>query len=119
MSVWAPWAADSGWYWQMFDAGAAANANLVGIFAGRPARALGAAFSGVGIYTSPPGNGRGRQAGLTVQSYRRSADGRVFPRTRFQWGLFLGTNADLAPPDQVQAVNRQMNLHAGISLARI
>ena len=119
MSVWDPWAFDSGWYWQMFDVRAPANANLVGIFAGRPSRALGAAFSGVGIYTSQPGNGRGRQAGLTVQSYRRSADGRVSPQTRFQWGLFLGTKADLAPPDQVQPVNRQMNLHAGISLAKI
>jgi len=119
MSVWDPWAADTGWYWQLFDEQAPAHANLLGIFAGRASRALGAAFSGVGIYTSLPGNGKGRQAGLTVQSYRRSADGRVFPRTRFQWGLFLGTKADLAPPDQVQPVNRQMNLHAGVGLAKI
>jgi len=37
MAVWDPWAFDTGWYWQMFDAGAPASANLLGIFAGRVA----------------------------------------------------------------------------------
>ena len=119
MAVWDPWAFDTGWYWQMFDAGAPASANLLGIFAGRASRAVGAAFSGAGIYTRPGKDGKDRQAGVTIQSYRRSADARVFPRTRFQWGMFLGTKADLAPPDQVQNVNRQMNRHAGISLAKV
>ncbi len=119
MAVWDPWVFDSGWYWQMFDGRAPASANLLGIFAGRASRALGAAFSGVGIYTRPGNDGRDRQAGVMIQSYRRSADARVFPRTRFQWGIFLGTKADLGSPDQVQNVNRQMNLHAGISLAKV
>lgn len=119
MAVWDPWVYDGGWYWQMFDARGPARANLVGIFAGRASRALGAASSGVGIYTNPARDGSGRQAGLTIQSHRRSADARVFPRTRFQWGLFLGTNADLAPPEQIQPVNRQMNLYAGFGLTKI
>ncbi len=55
MSVWDPWAFNTGWYWQIFDTNAAVNGNLFGIFAGKPSRALGASASGVGIANGPLG----------------------------------------------------------------
>ncbi len=120
MAVWDPWAFDSGWYWQMYDANAPAESNLIGIFAGRPSRALGAAFSGVGIYTLPAREENPPQAGIMFQSYRRSADARIFPRSRFQWGLFLGLKGqDLLDPTEVQPINRQMNLHGGVNLNKL
>src|SRR5262249_13504496 len=61
--------------------------------------------------------------------YRRSADGRLFPRSRFQWGLFVGTKGDdaweqLSPgrakdPPEVRPINLQMNLHGGFNLNKI
>jgi hypothetical protein len=35
LAVWDPWAFDSGWYWQAFNAGAGETANLVGMFDGQ------------------------------------------------------------------------------------
>ena len=120
LAVWDPWAYDSGWYWQMYDAGAPAESNLVGIYAGRASRALGAAFGGAGIYTVPAGDRGPAQAGVMVQSYRRSADARILPRSRFQWGLFLGVKGqDLRDPKEIQPVNVQMNLHGGVNLNKI
>ena len=120
MAVWDPWAFDTGWYWVMFDTNAPPAANVVGIFAGRASRALGAHCSGTGLYTLPAGEGAKPQAGFTVSSARRGADGRVAPRSRYQWGLFVGTRGeDMAPPDKVQPINRQMNLYAGIGLAKV
>lgn len=121
LAVWDPWCFDSGWYWQMYDAGAGPDAKLVGIFAGRASRAVGAAASGTGIWTAPPAAPGGRpRAGITVESHRRSADARVFPRSRFQWGLFVGTvGDDLKPPQETQPVNRQMNYWGGVGLGKL
>ncbi len=120
MAIWDPWVYDSGWYWQAFDAGADEDSNLIGIFAGPASRAIGAAFSGVGFWTTPAGDDEPRGFGITMQSYRRSADARTFPRSRFCWGLFVGTRGgDLKPPTEIQPIARQMNLHAGINLDKI
>ncbi len=53
LAVWDIWIANSGWYWQLFNTNAPADANIIGIFAGPPARAWGAANSGVGIVSGP------------------------------------------------------------------
>ncbi len=117
MSVWDPWAFDTGWYWQMYDAQAAPNSNLVGIFAGKASRALGAGFSGTGLYTRPAEGNGPPQAGIAIQSYRRGADNSIYPRSRFQWGLFLGVrDQDLRDAREIQPINLQMNLHGGVSL---
>lgn len=76
------------------------------MFAGRASRTLGAAWSGVQVITRPAADGRPPQAGLRVECNRRAPDARVFPHVRFQWGLFVGTRADLVPPDQVQEMRR-------------
>jgi len=116
MAVWDPWIFDSGWYWQFYNAQAPDTANLVGIFAGPPSRALGAVASGVGLFTKP----EPRQAGITVAINRMCADARWWPRVRFAWGLFLGVKGqDLKPPTEIQPINRQMNVHAGINLNKV
>jgi len=121
MAVWDPWAVDSGWYWMMYDAKAEESRNLLGIFAGRASRALGAASSGAGFYTGPsPKEGGDPVAGIEFQINRRSPSARVVPRVRLAWGIFVGTTGeDLAPPDQVQPIARQMNLHGGVNLNKI
>jgi len=120
MAVWDPWVFDSGWYWQAFDAAAAADGNLLGIFAGRASRAIGAHFSGVGLYTLPAPEGGQPQAGLTVQSHRRGADGRVARRSRWQWGLFAGVKGeDLRDATEVQPIARLANVHAGFGLNKL
>jgi len=121
MAVWNPWIYDGGWYWQFFDAGAPATANLVGIFAGRASWALGAANSGTGLFTLPAAQkGADPRAGLTIALYGRRPPARIVPQSRYQWGLFLGVKgADLAPAEAVQPIARQMNLHGGINLNKL
>lgn len=55
LAVWDPWAYDSGWYWQFYNASAGPEANLLGIFAGHASKAIGAqeTVSGVHLYTLP------------------------------------------------------------------
>jgi hypothetical protein len=119
MAIWNPWVVDSGIYWQLYNQQAPANANLFGIFAGRASRALGAGNSGVSVVTAPTRN-NAPVAGVNIASYRRNTDDRVFPRSRFQWGIFVGTKGqDLADPGEVQPINRQMNLHGGVNLDKI
>jgi len=119
VAVWDPWVYDSGWYWQAYNKAAGAKANVLGLFAGRASRALGAAASGTGLWTAPGAGGK-RSAGLTVQTLLRGPDARTFPRVRYQWGLLVGTKgADLTAPDTIQTVNRQMNLHGGFNLNKI
>ena len=55
MAVWDPWVFDSGWYWQLCNEKAGDSSNLLGIFAGPGSRALGAANSGVNVFTAPIG----------------------------------------------------------------
>lgn len=120
MSVWDPWAANTGGYWQLFDAEAAPDSNVAGIFAGRASRALSPGMSGVWIYTLPATRGNGPAAGISVASYRRGPDGSLFPRSRFQWGLFVGTKREeLKEPTAVQPINLQMNLHGGFNLNKV
>ena len=120
MAVWDPWIFDSGWYWQVFNRAKGADANIAGIFAGRPSRALGAGASGVGINTLPAGKDGTPRLLITVESYRRSASGAVLPKSRFQWGLFIGTKGrDMRPPAEVQPIARQMNLHGGVNLNKL
>lgn len=120
LALWDPWVVNGGWYWEMYDATAGPSAPVVGIFAGRASRALGAHASGPGFYTRAPANGQGPGAGITVVSERRSPDARVILHSRFQWGLFVSTVAEaIKPPNEVQPIGRQMNLHGGFNLNKI
>jgi hypothetical protein len=122
VAVWDPWVYDSGWWWQLYDDKAPETGNVLGIFAGRASRALGAANCGTGLFTLPPASAAERpRAGLTVALYgRRPSTRALIPHSRYQWGLFLGTKgADMALQTAVQPINRQMNLHAGINLNKL
>jgi hypothetical protein len=114
MAVWDPWIFDSGWYWQLYSASAPREANLFGIFAGRPSEALGAGFSGAGVYTT-----KDRTTGIRVTMTRRMPNGVVFDRIRFGWGIFAGTKADLGGAGETPGIGRQMNLHSGINLNKL
>jgi hypothetical protein len=116
LSVWDPWVYDSGWYWQLYNSVAGPEANLVSIFAGPASRALSAGMSGAGIFTLPSGPRSSGQpvAGISSQSYRRGPDARIYSRSRFSWGLFLGVKGhDLFRAGQVPTVNIQSNLFGG------
>ena len=120
MAVWDPWIFDSGWYWMLYDSKAPGTANLFGIFAGRPSQAIGAANSGVSVYTAASTDKQHRIAGFNISCNRGSPDGRYFPRVRFSWGLFAGVKGeDLRDPNEIQPIARQMNLHAGLNLNKI
>jgi hypothetical protein len=120
MAVWDPWIFDSGWYWQIYNSEAPPDSNVLGIFAGRASRALGAANSGVHIFTAPAGKIKSiPTAGFQIICNQRSPDGR-YPRVRFSWGLFTGVKGEhLKDPYQIQPIAMQMNLHAGINLNKI
>ena len=49
---WAPWATDTGWFWQLYNTMAAQNANVVGYFDGPAHQLLGVDNSGVRVHTS-------------------------------------------------------------------
>lgn len=120
MGAWNPWAGNTGWYWQLFNSQAPESANLVGAFVGRAGRALEPGCTGAGVFTKPGGpGGQERQAGFSFSSYRRGPDAVLYQRSRYQWGLFVSTKKDLLSPEQIQPINRQMNLHGGFNLNKI
>ena len=123
LAVWDPWIFDGGWYWQLCNSAAGPNSNLVSIFAGPASRALSPGMSGASIFTLPsdPRFPDKPVAGISSQSYRRSPDARVSPRSRFSWGIFLGVKGhDLPAPGKVPAVNIQSNLFGGaLSLTKL
>ncbi|MHB9133682.1 MAG: hypothetical protein ACYDBB_21675 [Armatimonadota bacterium] len=117
IAVWNPWVVDSGWLWQMYNADGAANSNLLGIYAGRTSRAFGARYSGMNVATAP---GEGKPACTINMTLDPGTGERAFPRARFQWGIFVGTKGDdLKGPTEIQPINQQMNIHAGINLNKI
>ncbi len=122
LALWNPWAANSGWYWQMYDAAGAANSNAMGIFAGAPGRLISAGSGGPGIYTRP-----GPDAGISVLTNLRGDDNSLyydntsFHTIRFAWGLHAGTRAEV-PADlkTPSALCRQYVLHgSGINLQKL
>lgn len=121
LAVWDPWIADGGWYWQLYDSRGGPGANVLGVFAGRASRALGAAASGLRVVSGPAPRAGGRPpTGIVVELSRRAADGRTFPRVRVSWGVFLGVRGeDLRDPLSVQPIARQMHLHGGVSLQKL
>ena len=121
MRLWDFWAINTGYYWQMYDAGGKPDGNLAGIFAGPPSRLIGAGGSGPGIYNRP-----GPDAGVTVQTNLRGGDNSLFLETskrtiRFAWGIFAGTRADV--PDKltdIPGIKKQWILHGnGINLRKL
>ncbi len=120
LAVWDPWIGDGGWYWQLYDSRGPAEANLLGVFAGRASRAVGATESGIRVLAGPPRPDGTTPEGLLFEANHRTSDGRVFPRVRVAWGVFVGTKGrDLADPLAVQTIGRQMNLHAGMGLNKL
>jgi hypothetical protein len=118
MAHWDPWAFNTGFYWQLYDSRPGGGDNLLGLFAGPPSRLIRPGLSGVSIDTRMT-NGQ-PQVRLQVAFQRFMPTQQYTTRIRFGWGLFLGkTSTDLKPPLEVQAINRQMNLHGGVNLTAL
>jgi len=119
--AWNPWCGDTGWYWQIYNEQAPADADLAGVFTGRASRAWCPA-GGVRLRTAPPATAEDKSNTLTLRSFcvqdRRSQpeDARF---TRFQWGFFAGKKSDLASPQENQPIQHVANIHQGIDLNKI
>jgi hypothetical protein len=122
LAVWDPWIFDGGWYWQLYNSAAPGTSNLVSIFAGPVSRALSPGMSGASIFTLPSDpRAAGRPvSGISSQSYRRAPDARIYPRSRFSWGILLGVKEDLPAPGRIATASLQSNLLGGpVSLTKL
>ena len=115
LPAWDPWITDGGWYWQFYAKDGGPDSPLLGLFGGRAsvARDVGEAGAGLTIH------GATRTIGLASSAQHRTDSGHVQRKPRFQWGIFAGTKTELRPPEQVQPIARQMNLHAGFNLTKL
>ena len=118
LSKWDPWAVDTGWYWQLYDSRTNGSENLFGIFAGPASRLINPGLSGVSFDTdrveSQP------RVSLKVGFQRLMPTQQYSTHMRFGWGIFLGKKSvDVKPTEQVQGINRQLNLHSGVNLNTI
>ena len=121
MALWNPWASNTGWYWQMYDADGKPDGNLMGIFAGAPSRLIGAGGSGPGIYNRP-----GPDAGITIETNLRGGNNSLFLETskrtiRFAWGIYAGTRADVPENlTDIPGIKKQWAMHGnGINLRKL
>jgi hypothetical protein len=123
MALWNPWAVNSGWYWQLYDAAGASSANIAGIFAGSPSRLIASGASGPGVYTHP-----GPDAGITVMTWLRGPDASLYyyltsaHTIRFAWGLFMGVKGPDLPenPTAIPGIAKQFCLHGnGVTLDKL
>jgi hypothetical protein len=111
MPVWVEWLPNRGWYWQVYDEAAPRDADLAGVFPGRSSRAWFPARSGVSLHTGPD-----RAARFVITC---APDSPASTWSRFQWGLFVATKAELPEVNSIQPIALQRNLHGGINLNKI
>jgi hypothetical protein len=125
MSMWDPAGGElnTGRYWQVFNNAAAASANLIGFFQGKPSRLIGARSIGTRLLVrsadKPTEKGLvqrlSNNASIQVFLIRRGPDNVWYPKKRYQWGLFVSTKSDLLPPDQYQPIEKEMNAVSGLA----
>ena len=118
LARWDPWIYDSGWYWQWYNTQDGSSGPLVGIFAGRACARW-----------APPGAAcKSSRVLRATDAHRRRASAwsaigglptRVYSRTCVSSGACSSARGELAPPNQVQEICRQMNLHAGFNLNKV
>lgn len=121
VSAWDPWRDTGGFYWQMFNTKGTGKANVVGIFAAKASRAIGVGPSGPAFWIDPPRKGISKTptaplCGIGSLSQRVDPGQRIFPKSRFAWGLFVATREDVKPVKELQAINQEMNIVGGINL---
>jgi hypothetical protein len=117
----------AGWYVEMYQSAAPANAPVVGIYTGRVSTLLNSDWgpSMPGIYTSNHHWISGRQdAGIQVDNVVRAFNTAVHPNVRApvvhrNWGIWVGTKADLLPPASHQPIAREQNSLASINLSHL
>lgn len=111
---------NSGRYWQMFNSGAGNDANLFGIFQGKPERLIGARTIGVRlqIFSDNGADYKKGKSAVTMNLYRRGPDNFWYPRKRFQWAAFISTKIDLLDPLKQQPIANELNRVSGLG-ARI
>ena len=111
LTLWEPAGGENntGRYWQLYNANAGTNANLLGFFQGRPSRIIGGVATGVSINTNAQ-----KQTELKIFSERRGPDNSWYPRKRFSWGVFISTKKDLLAPEKTQPISFEMNKWSGL-----
>ena len=117
LPIWNPWSVDTGWYWQLYNTAGGEHSNILSLFAGPASRATGTGMSGASVFTLPSASAapeRRGVAGISSQSYRRAPDARLYPYSRFSWGLFLGSKGkDLNLKGRVPTVQMEANTFGG------
>lgn len=112
---------NTGWYWEFYNSAGSPSSPLIGYYLGRTSQYVTSLFAGPGVYTSPShfAANQAPAAGITMSVALRGTDGRSTQRTRREWALYIGTNADLRDSTQPQPIAIERNVMAGINLTRL
>jgi hypothetical protein len=118
--AWNLWSNGTGYYWMLYNKSAGASAPVIGAYLGAASRTIGGNATGFSPYFVPGDSSNRRSAGFEFITTRRGADASIFLRSRYSWGIFVGTKGDdLAAPAVTQKINRQLNLHGGFNLNKV
>jgi len=109
-----------GIYNVLYDPNAPNRSDAVGIYPGRPSRLHGTVAVGPAFFTHPHHFDSKRPAvGITSFSLRRGPDGNTSERSRREWGLYVGTKADLVDPALPQPIALERNALTGVNLSKL
>jgi hypothetical protein len=111
-----------GWYVEMYQSTAPANAPVVGIYTGRTATLLNSDYgpSMPGIYTSNRHWISGTQdAGIQVDNLVRAFGNVSAPVVHRNWGIWVSTKADILPPASHQPIANEQNSLVSVNLSHL
>jgi hypothetical protein len=112
----------AGWYVELYQSAAPANAPVVGIYTGRFSTLLNTDYgpSMPGIYTSNRHWISGTQdAGVQVDNLPRFVNGVTAAIVHRNWGIWVSTKADLLPLAAHQPIADEQNSLAAINLSHL
>ncbi|MDP9170933.1 MAG: hypothetical protein M3N54_09980 [Acidobacteriota bacterium] len=112
----------AGWYAEIYNSTAGANAPVVGFYTGRASQERYAATgpSMPGIYTSNHHWVTSQTAaGIQIDNLLRGPDSTVAAVIHRNWGIFVGTQAAMLSPISHQPIADEQNLLTGINLSRL
>ncbi|MHB9131237.1 MAG: hypothetical protein ACYDBB_09135 [Armatimonadota bacterium] len=115
LNQWNPWAGDSGWYTMLYGKDAGLNANVVGLFHGRPSRAIGLTGTTAGFFTRP----EAPQSGLSVRIGYQGPSANLIDRHRLEWFIWVGDQKTALPESGRAPIKVQQNLYAGLNLNKL
>lgn len=107
---------NSGRYWQIYNANASLNSNLIGFYQGQPKYLLGANHNGPSLLLLPedPISKDKNVAEIYTNIERRAPDNVWTPRKRYQWAIFISNKKSLKQVNQYQDIGRELNYNSGL-----